>query len=453
MGLVDVVEDLGGLVTDVGKDVGETVVDAVDVFGATPLIGLVNPGLGILAQLDEVIGLGGQLVSWANETGLNKLLLAADSPILAAGQAVIADMRETTGTGEPEVGDRLGDGEQRFHQATDVLKTAHPGGDWAGSGSDAYSAADTRQAGRTNALADLDRQLREVIAREAGQLERTRDKLDDESNGLAEFGLTTFGFGRFPGVGQALKQAAELQAVMKALSACSAELQRLSSEVSANAAAVQRLVGQYTGAARGAGHPDGIPAPGGSYRGPLPPGTGPVPGGGSGSGGGSPSAGTPSRPDVPTPTMPETPTSDGASDSSGGVLPGGLGGSPSGAGGSPSGSGAGGGGLASLIGEMIKAATQNSSDPKTPEEEAAEKKKQEEQAAKDAQAAEAAKEAEDAEAAGEPVAAPGDVQGGRAPIHVELDVDPARLDQPMTVTLDRDHPIVLPPATTTQQDK
>jgi hypothetical protein len=128
--------------------------------------------------------------------------------------------------------------------------------------------------------------------------------------------------------------------------------------------------------------------------------------------------------------------------------------------------------LASLVAEVIKAATQHSSDPKSPEEQAAEQKKEEEQAAKDAEAAEAAKaeqEGAEQEVAGEqdkdehgkpaaepggdpvaaPIAAPGDVHGGRAPIHVEMDVDPARLDQPMTVTLDRDHPIVLPPTTTT----
>jgi hypothetical protein len=509
MGLWDVVEDLGDLVTDVGKDVGETVVDVVDVFGDTPLIGLVNPGLGILAQLNEVIGLGGKLVDWAGDIGLDKLLLAASSPILAAGQAVIADMRETTGSGQPEAGDRLGDAEQRFRQATDVLKSAHPSGDWTGSGSDAYSAADTRQERRTTKLALLDHQLHEVIAREAGQIARTRAKLDDESNGLAEFGLTSFGYGLIPGVGPALKQAAEFQAVLKALSACSAELQKLAAEVDANAAAGQQLAGQYLSAAEDAGNPGCVPEHGGTYGGPTRsepgsgrgagPGFGPGPragsgpgagagpgtgggagsgggsgsgsasGGGSGSGGAAPSSDTPTMPDIPTPTMPESPASGEASDGSGGGPAGGLGTVPSALGGTPAGAG---GGLASLVAEVIKAATQHSSDPKSPEEQAAEQKKEEEQAAKDAEAAEAAKaeqEGAEQEVAGEqdkdehgkpaaepggdpvaaPIAAPGDVHGGRAPIHVEMDVDPARLDQPMTVTLDRDHPIVLPPTTTT----
>ena len=242
-----------------------------------------------------MIGLGGKLADWAGDIDLDKFLLAATSPILAAGQAVIADMRETTGSGQPEAGDQLGDAEQRFRQATDVLKSAHPSGDWTGSGSDAYSVADTRQERRTTKLALLDQQLREVIAREAGQITRTRAKLDDESNGLAEFGLTSFGYGLIPGVGPALKQAAELQAVLKALGACSAELQKLAAEVDANAAAGQQLAGQYPSAAEDAGSPGGVLEQGGPYGGSTPSGSGsgagpgsdpgPRPGSGSGAAG------------------------------------------------------------------------------------------------------------------------------------------------------------------------
>jgi EspA/EspE family len=459
MALWDVVADLGDLVTDVGKDVGKTVVDSVD----TPLIGLVNPGLGILAQVDEVVDLGGKLVDWANDIGLDKFVLAATSPILAAGQAAIADLRESTGSGQPEAGEKLSDSEQRFHQATEVLKSAHPGGSWTGTGSDAYSAADSRQEDRTKKLAALDQQLHGVIAREAGQIARTRAKLDDESNGLAEFGLTTIGYGLIPGVGPALKQAAELQAVAKALSECSVELQTLTGEVNANAAEVQQLAGQYTGCVPEQGAPYGGPpanpgpapsagagpaqSPGGAGMG-SGGGAGAGSGGGSGAGGGAPSAGTPTVPDMATQAMTEPATPGAASDRSGGGMSSGLGSLPSGGGGSPSGSGSGGGGLASLIAEVIKAATQHSSNPKSPEEQAAEdaeQKKQEEQAAKSEEAAVG----QAAEPGAVPVAAAGDAQGGRAPVHVELDVDPARLDQPMTVTLDRDHPIVLPPATTT----
>jgi type II secretory pathway pseudopilin PulG len=445
MGLQGVVEDLGDLVTDVGKDASEAAVDFADVFGDTPLIGLVNPGFGVLSQLDEVVELGGRLADWASDLGLDKLLLAATSPILAAGQAAIADMRETTGTAEPETGDRLSSGEQRLRDASDVLKGAHPDGDWAGAGSDAYSAADTRQEGRTTKLAGLDRQLHEVISREADQLLATRARLADQSNWLAEVGLTTFGYGLVPGIGTAMKEAAEIQAVMKALNVCSEELAALTSEVNANAAAVQQLVGQYASAAEGA-CPEGC-APGTATpyddprtRGPIEggaPGRAPgggTPGGGgnSGSGGGSGaggarSSGTPSMPNVP--SMPAAPPPASAANGAGGGTPGALGGLPSGLGGSPSGSG---GGLASLVAEVIKAATQHAQDKKDAEEEDAEEEDTED---KDGDGK------PDVEVGTEPAAA-----SGAEPVAA---VEPARPDQPMTVTLDRDRSIALPSTTTT----
>ncbi len=500
MGLGALIEDLGELASDAGK----TMVDAVDVFGDAPLVGLANPGLGLLAQLDHVAELGGRLVDWADDIGLDKVMLAATSPILAAGQAKIAALREQTGSGEPECGDRLAAGASDFRQATEVLMSAHPDGDWSGSGAESYSAADTRQQGRTTTLAELDDQLRTLIATEASQLRTCRSTLDDQSNWLAEVGLMTAGYGLLPGFGIAAKETAELEAVSKALDACTAALQQLSGEVSANAAAVNQLVGQYSGVAEGTGSGGCPPGQGGTYDDPrgrtecdgttpfgAPGSGGELGGGGSGSGGGSgtgsgsggATSASPSSPDVPSPALPEPASgtatdaaSDTATDATGGAAPGSLGGLPPALGGAPSGSGAGMvGGLAALIAEVIKAATQNSPGEQSPAEaeaEAAEQKKQEERAAQEearkpgedvvpdgaearAGKSEAGKpDADSATQSGAPAeptpeAAPGDVQRGRAPIHVELDVEPAGLTRPMTVTLDRDRPIVLPPTATT----
>ena len=45
--------------------------------------------------------------------------------------------------------------------------------------------------------------------------------------------------------------------------------------------------------------------------------------------------------------------------------------------------------------------------------------------------------------------AAGGVDGGRAPVHVEMDVDAEQLLTPITVTLDRKNPIGSPPASAT----
>jgi hypothetical protein len=49
----------------------------------------------------------------------------------------------------------------------------------------------------------------------------------------------------------------------------------------------------------------------------------------------------------------------------------------------------------------------------------------------------------------QPAAAADGVDGGRAPVHIEMDIDTEQLLTPMTVTLDRENPIGSPPASAT----
>jgi hypothetical protein len=48
-----------------------------------------------------------------------------------------------------------------------------------------------------------------------------------------------------------------------------------------------------------------------------------------------------------------------------------------------------------------------------------------------------------------PMAAAGGVDGGRAPVHIQMDVDTEQLPTPMTVTVDRGNPIGSQPASAT----
>ena len=131
-----------------------------------------------------------------------------------------------------------------------------------------------------------------------------------------------------------------------------------------------------------------------------------------------------------------------------GGMPGALGGLPSALGGAPAGPGA--GGAASALGPLIQAAVQRAFDQQSAEEKAGEdeqKRAERDDEQRPGQDDEHLAEdgvpvaAEDAGAA----AAPGSAERGRAPIHVEFDVDPERLHNPMTVTLDRHRPTVVPP--------
>jgi len=176
---------------------------------------------------------------------------AVGSEVIEAGQLLIRGMRDTTGYGEPEVGERFGQGWRRFSEATETLSSAMPG-DWEGAGADAYASANRRQAARTNTVALLDRSVQTVLAREAYQVTYHRDKMDDQSNHLADLSWVTFALEFAGPSGRAIKYAIELAAVQAALSICSVELNELSRETGENAAQLRQAVQLYTEAAAGA---------------------------------------------------------------------------------------------------------------------------------------------------------------------------------------------------------
>lgn len=176
----------------------------------------------------------------------NAVKAALGSPILDAGQVLIAGMRMTTGWDDPERGDRLGYGATLFTRAGETVGSAYPDQDWIGAGAQAYETANRRQADRIVSMAMLDRSVQTVIAREAYQIAYHRDKLDDQSNYLGDLSYLTWPLGLASGAGKAMKAAVELSAVSAALSICSAELYQLWQETNANATQLRELAGEYS---------------------------------------------------------------------------------------------------------------------------------------------------------------------------------------------------------------
>ena len=516
MGLLGKLESFGKAVWDTGNEVVDVIGDVGAVVEGVGAVAGFIERVGKSAHLDDVIEVGERLGGWAERVGLNKFLRAADSPILDGGQVVIAGMKLTTGIGEPEHGDRFGRGGARFHDAGTTLRSAQPTASWSGEGADSYAAQNVQQTARTKAIAAVDHEVHRVIAEEAFQVGFHRDHLDDWSNFLADFGLVTFAMGLIPGVGQELKAAAELQAVLAAVMSSSTELYQMSSEAEANAAKLQQLVARYENVAQTANlSPTGVdpgppppppppqpsappeqsptdgphdqqpgngpatsPTPTPSPPAPMPAPSGPVrsapsmpAAGGSGSGGGagSPtSGGRPAAPSVDMPASPEVPTRT-ASGSTGappaaGALPGVSGGmppSPMGAGAAPP---AASGVPVALIKEAVQAAMQREAEKQAEarksdgEEDADDKDKDGKPDAekdlekdKDGDGKPDADHEEKVEAdeKDQPAAAAGGVDGGRAPVHIEMDIDTEQLLTPMTVTLDRENPIGSPPASAT----
>jgi hypothetical protein len=165
--------------------------------------------------------------------------------IVDAGQLVIERMRRTTGVGEPENGDRFGQGWSRFNDASEMLKSAFPNDSWEGSGADAYADQNRAQTGRTSVVALIDKDVHSVIARQASQVKHHRDKLDDQAKFLTDLHYMATALAFVPGVGKATKTSVEVVAVTAALEPCTAEVRELSREAAQNAAELQQAVSRY----------------------------------------------------------------------------------------------------------------------------------------------------------------------------------------------------------------
>ncbi len=172
--------------------------------------------------------------------GFGKVVGRAASHILGAGQLMIAGMRATTGEGEPDRGDAFGQAAAVFSGAAEAVRAAAPRDEWLGGGAESYAPANRRQAERAGSLAVLDRTVQTVLTREARQVARHREQLDDQSEHLADLGRTTASMASIPGIGNAMKAAVELTAVHAALDACSVELGTLHREAEENAAELRR---------------------------------------------------------------------------------------------------------------------------------------------------------------------------------------------------------------------
>jgi EspA/EspE family len=401
---------------------------------------------GDLAGLDTITNVGERLATLGSKLPDNKLLRrVGGSEILDAGQLVIEGMRLTTGFGEPENGDRFGQGWSRFNGVGETLTSAYPDNSWSGAGANAYVDQNRSQAGRTSTVALLDRSVQTVIAREAYQVKYHRDKLDDQSNYLADLSYMTMALGLVPGVGKAMKTTVEVAAVNAALSICSLELYELSREAGQNAAELEQAAGRYAGVAETAKvtgttspstppppPPPGVAVPPKDPQREGPPGVSETPGGVATGAGVAPPAPAPvsGSPAVAAP-QDEHAAAQGAE--------GGLGQL---------------GALLAPLGSLLAGAAQPAAPPPLappPAAPAAAPAAVPATASKDTAITKKDDTHEDQDDKEDKDTARGEGDTEHAPVHVEVDVDADRLDAPVTVTFDPDRPPTPPAATTPQE--
>lgn len=176
--------------------------------------------------------------------------------LLDAGLEVIAGLRRTTGSGEPERGEAFSSGARRFRAAEQLVASAAPT-EWTGAGAESYAAANRRQAQRVAAVASLDNAAGTVLARQADQIVHHRKAIDEEAYRLALLSRTSSEIATAPGVGPAIKATFEMAAVNSALDTCCDVLDRLTRHVHDNTDELRGIAEGYSAVTDGAALTDG----------------------------------------------------------------------------------------------------------------------------------------------------------------------------------------------------
>ncbi|TGB45828.1 EspA/EspE family type VII secretion system effector [Mycolicibacterium peregrinum] len=204
------------------------------------------------SELEQVSTFGGQVTDLSHQTANffasqigGRLIRAARSPVLAAGQQTIESMKHSTGAGDPENGHRFGEGADKMDAVGQVLVSAFPDDRWDSSGASAYAGRNTEQVGRVQTMLGLDTMVAGVLSTEAGQIAATRDSLDGHSDWLGAMSLLTTSAGIVPGFGTAAQMTAEFAMVAKAVGDSDNDLRTLRGHIDENAAALQSAAAQY----------------------------------------------------------------------------------------------------------------------------------------------------------------------------------------------------------------
>lgn len=133
----------------------------------TNIGGLLSPSLGFVSTLPQMFS------AEPNISGAGGL------PVFAAALALLKEMRDQCGEGEPDQGGDFNTGKNEFDLVADMLGSAGPPNTWQGAGSDAYKQANQNQQRRATNMADADGKVSTVLAKEAEQVASTRGTLDD----------------------------------------------------------------------------------------------------------------------------------------------------------------------------------------------------------------------------------------------------------------------------------
>ncbi len=216
-----------------------------------------------LSKSDELSDLGDANTLWStkshNDAG-DKLGLGSDAiglvqmligksvatPIINVGLLGIQGMTLTCGIGNPDTGDRFGQGAEQLGQVHDTLESAKPTAGWQGGASQAYTGQEAKQQERAREIAEADKAMEAIVRKQANQIDQSRSFLGTCA--------TVLGYAILPAMiakvsgpqGPAVAMAIEIGAVAGSVPLAAGQMSAMSAKSAANAVEVGKVIGQYT---------------------------------------------------------------------------------------------------------------------------------------------------------------------------------------------------------------
>lgn len=224
---------------DLARDLGDGhYVDAMD-----DGVSVVRDVAGIVEALG---GLGVHYGKVATKY-VEKFTPLAESQILSAAQKVIEGAKRTTGEGDPDPGDGFKESAARLQEIAMILWDAKPHSDrWTGAASDMYSKTSSQHSDAAFKAQNADQDIANVLAAEADLVRRTRENLDEVSEGLHQFDLATMWMNAHP-AGAAIKETLDAVAAAGAMEAMQITMLSLFRASAENAGRIRTAAEGYEG--------------------------------------------------------------------------------------------------------------------------------------------------------------------------------------------------------------
>ncbi|MBU8810778.1 hypothetical protein KL953_18000 [Mycolicibacterium goodii] len=197
----------------------------------------------------NVLSLGQSLATeGAERLGAARFAAAAATPIIASGLRIMTGMSNMTGFEGPERGDRYAQGADSFTGVSSGLDGTRSPDSWEGSSSDAYSDRNREQKDRADLMAETDRIVKEVLDKEAGEIEDTRRQIDHqmtELTWLIPAAIAAKFWNAPPGSGEIASQIIQWGGVAKTLPIATQRMYRMIADSSENATVIRRAGATY----------------------------------------------------------------------------------------------------------------------------------------------------------------------------------------------------------------